>query len=67
MAVLLLSAAALVVQLFLFLCVGSIVMKIRGRQVYSLSQAALMGYFVWFGLFEVICLICEISLMFILI
>ena len=63
MAVLLLSAAALVVQLFLFLCVGSIVMKIRGRQVYSLSQAALMGYFVWFGLFEVICLICEISLL----
>lgn len=63
MVILLLSAAALIVQLFLFLCVGSIVMKVRGQQDYALSKAALLGYFIWFGVFEVICLICEITLL----
>ena len=63
MVILLLSAAALIVQLFLFLCAGSIVMKIRGHQDYALGKAALLGYFVWFGIFEVICLACEITLL----
>lgn len=63
MKILLLSAAALVLQMFVFLCLGSVVMKIRGRQEYSLSRAALLGYFVYFGLFEVICLTCEVALL----
>ena len=63
MKILLLSAAALVVQMFVFLCLGSVVMKIRGREEYSLSRAALQGYFVYFGIFEVICLICEVTLL----
>ena len=62
MKILLLSAAALVVQMFVFLCLGSVVLKIRGREEYSLSRAALLGYFVYFGFFEVICLICEVTL-----
>ena len=32
MKILLLSAAALVVQMFVFLCLGSVVLKIRGRE-----------------------------------
>ena len=63
MIILLLSAAALMIQMFLFLCTGSAVMKIRGRQEYSLSRAALAGYFVWFGIFEVVCLIFEVTLL----
>ena len=63
MKILLLSAAALVIQLFLFLCLGSILMKIRGRKEYSLCSAALLGYFAWFGIFEVICLVFEILLL----
>lgn len=63
MKVLLLSAAALVLQMFLFLCLGSVAMKIRGRREYSLSRAALLGYFVYFGIFEVICLACEVTLL----
>lgn len=63
MKIMLLAAAALVVQMFLFLCIGAIVMKIRGREEYSLSHAAWIGYFVYFGIFEVVCLICEVTLL----
>ncbi len=63
MKIMLLAAAALVIQMFLFLCIGSIIMRIRGRQEYSLSRAALLGYFAYFGVFEVICLICELTLL----
>ena len=63
MKILLLAAAVLVVQMFLFLCLGSVIMKIRGRQDYTLSRAAMVGYFVWFGIFEVICLVFEITLL----
>lgn len=63
MKILLLAGAALVIQLFLFLCVGSVVMRVRGKDDYSLSSAALLGYFVYFGIFEVICLLCEVLLL----
>ena len=63
MKVMLLSAAALVIQMFLFLCLGSVVMKIRGREEYSLGRAALTGYFVWFGVFEAVCLVFEFTLL----
>ena len=63
MKIVMLSAAAMVVQMFLFLCLGSIAMKVRGRQEYSLSRAALLGYFIWFGIFEVVCLIFEVTLL----
>lgn len=62
MKILLLAALALIVQLFIFLCVGSVVMRVRGEDNYSLSRACLLGYLVYFGIFEVICLICEIRL-----
>ena len=63
MKILLLAAAAMAVQLFLFLCLGSVILKIRGRQEYSLGRAALLGYFAWFGIFEVVCLIFEVLLL----
>ncbi len=63
MKILLLACAALVVQLFLFLCTGSAVMRVRGKQSWSMSSALLLGYFVYFGLFEVLCLICEFTLL----
>jgi len=63
MKIVLLAGAALVLQLFLFLCVGSTVMRVRGKREYSLSSALLLGYFTYFGIFEVICLICEITLL----
>ncbi len=62
MKILALAAAALVYQLFLFLCLGSVVMHLRGKKDYSLSSAALQGYFVYFTLFEVICLPLEVLL-----
>ena len=62
MKILLLAGAALVIQLFLFLCTGSVVMRVRGKEDYSLSSALLMGYFAYFGIFEVICLLCEVTL-----
>lgn len=63
MKIMVLAAAALVIQMLVFLCLGSVVMKIRGRSEYSLSHAAWTGYFIYFGIFEVICLICEITLL----
>lgn len=63
MKIMLLAAAAMILQMFLFLCLGSVVMKIRGRKEYSLSRAAFVGYFVYFGIFEVICLIFEAALL----
>ncbi len=62
MKIMLLAAAALVLQLLVFLCMGSVILKLRGRQEYSLSKASLLGYFAYFGIFEVICLICEVRL-----
>ena len=62
MKIMVLAAAALVIQMFVFLCLGSVVMKIRGRDEYSLSHAAWTGYFVYFGIFEAVCLVCEITL-----
>ncbi len=63
MKILLLAGAALVFQMFLFLCLGSIILRVRGRSDYSLSRAALLGYFAYFGIFEVICLACEVTLL----
>lgn len=63
MKIMLLAGAALVIQMFLFLCLGSILLKARGRQEYSLSRAALLGYFAYFGVFEIICLACEVTLL----
>ena len=63
MKILFLACAALVIQLFLFLCTGSVVMRVRGKDDYSLSGALLLGYFTWFGIFEVICLLCEVFLL----
>lgn len=63
MKILLLAAAALVFQMFLFLCLGSVIFKVRGKSDYSLSRAALLGYFAYFGIFEVICLISEVTLL----
>ena len=54
MKILFLACAALVIQLFLFLCTGSVVMRVRGKDEYSLSSALLLGYFTYFGIFEVI-------------
>lgn len=62
MKILLLAAAALFIQLFIFLCAGSVVMRVRGRDEYSLCGASLLGFFVYFGVFEVICLVCEVTL-----
>ncbi len=63
MKIMLLAAAAMVFQLLLFLCMGSIIQKMRGRREYSLSKAALLGYFAYFGIFEVVCLACEVRLL----
>lgn len=63
MKIMLLAAAALVLQMLVFLCLGSVVMKVRGEDKYSLSHAAWIGYFVYFGVFEAICLGCEITLL----
>ena len=63
MKILLLAGAALVIQLFVFLCVGSVVMRVRGKDDYSLSSAMLLGYFVYFSIFEVICLLSEVLLL----
>ena len=63
MKILFLACAALVVQLFLFLCTGSVVMRVRGKDEYSLSSALLLGYFTYFGIFEVICLLSEVFLL----
>lgn len=62
MKILLLAGAALVIQLFLFLCTGAVVMRVRGKEEYSLSSALLMGYFAYFGIFEVVCLLSEVML-----
>ena len=62
MKILILAASALVLQLFLFLCTGSLILRIRGKKDYALTKALLLGYFVYFGLFEVLCLICELCL-----
>lgn len=62
MKILLLAGAALVIQLFLFLCAGSVIMRARGKEDYSLSFALLTGYFAYFGIFEVVCLLCEVML-----
>ena len=62
MKIMLLAGAALVLQLFLFLCTGSVVMRVRGQKEYSFSSALLIGYFTYFGIFEVICLLCEVAL-----
>lgn len=63
MKILLLAAASLVVQMLVFLCLGSVVMKIRGKDDYSLSHGVWIGYFVYFGIFEVVCLACEVALL----
>ena len=63
MRIMMLAGAALVLQLFLFLCTGSVVMRVRGQKEYSLSSALLIGYFTYFGIFEVICLLCEVTLL----
>ena len=56
MKIALLAALAAFVLCFLFLCTGSIIQKMRGKRDFSLSGALLLGYVVYFSLFEVICL-----------
>lgn len=57
-----LALVALLMQLLLFLCAGSAIMKMRKKSAYRLSGALLLGYFVYFSVFEVICFLCEIFL-----
>lgn len=63
MKILFLACAALVIQLFLFLCTGSVIMRVRGKEEYSLSSALLLGYVSYFGIFEVVCLLSEVFLL----
>ncbi|MGO5291755.1 DUF6077 domain-containing protein [Porcincola sp. LCP21S3_C12] len=56
------AAIAAIVLCFLFLCTGSIIQKMRGKKDFSLSGALLLGYVIYFSLFEVICLACEVTL-----
>ena len=62
MRIALLAAIAAIVLCFLFLCTGSMIQKMRGKKDFSLSGALLLGYVVYFSLFEVICLVCEVAL-----
>lgn len=62
MKILIFAAAALIFQLLVFLCAGSILRKIRGKENYSLSSTMLLGYFVYFSLFEILCLVNEFTL-----
>lgn len=57
-----LALLALLAQLLLYLCSGSIIMKMRKKQVWSLSGAVLLGFFAYFSVFEVICFLCQITL-----
>lgn len=56
------AGVATLVQLLLFLCTGSVVMKLRGRKAWSVSGALLLGFFIYFSIFEIICLIAEVTL-----
>ncbi len=60
MRIALLAAIAAIVLCFLFLCTGSMIQKMRGKKDFSLSGALLLGYVVYFSLFEVICLLLAV-------
>lgn len=56
------AALALLVQLLLYLCFGSLLMKMRKQRAWSLSGAVFLGFFAYFSVFEVVCFLCEITL-----
>lgn len=62
MKIALFAGLALLAQLLLFLCAGSALMKLRGRKAWSLSASLLLGYFFYFCVFELVCLIAEVTL-----
>lgn len=57
-----LAVMAMLVLIFLFLCAGSVIMKMRRKEAFSLSGALLTGFFAWFAVFEIICFICQVTL-----
>ena len=63
MGILLKAIPPLILQLALFLCLGSALLRIRKRDTLRLSSAMLLGYFVYYSLFEALCLFFELRLM----
>lgn len=62
MKTLVLGLAALLVQLYFFLCAGLIINKMKKKQDQPLSEMLLTGFFAYFTVFEVICFLCEVTL-----
>ena len=63
MEILLKAIPPLILQPALFLCLGSALLRIRKRDTLRLSSAMLLGYFVYYSLFEALCLFFELRLM----
>lgn len=53
---LLLTGAVLLLHFLVFLSLGTLFLKLFKRERFSISLAVLLGYFCYFGLFEVLCL-----------
>lgn len=62
MKIALLAAAAALVLVLLYLSLGSLILRGWKRRAESLTGAVLLGFFAWFALFEIVCLVCEVTL-----